>query len=271
MSNLIYKNTEENENTCIIFVHGFMTKSKETWTGKAAECWTSVLGKQQKCTVVHFEYPNQPIRGSGTLPLKDAADYLAQAISEITKRYPNIVVVTHSFGGLVFKKMVVDVLSGDSERLKDGLKAVASFIMISCPNRGHTFATIAMSVLLLFSIAGFIPSRNLISMRRWSPDLLELHEKFMMHLNARREKIRIVTVGEEKNVALLFRVNPKDSKLEIHGAQHSVLPKNHFNICKELSMDDPLLKIINPAITTAKFKKSQRSFTGSSQPSIHQF
>jgi pimeloyl-ACP methyl ester carboxylesterase len=225
-----------NGKVCLLFVHGFSSNSKRTWTGKSAECWTKRLGEKKDCDVVHFDYPNAPVKGAGTLYFFDAAKILADYIAGHLAPYEKIILVSHSFGGIIVKQMIIDMMDGQSQSNRKNLTRIAGITMISCPNKGHTFAAIGVLVAL--------PARNFIALRRHSGVLASLHDNFLMHMNSSSQKFDFWTVGEEKALFVIFRVHPNDSKLSIYGAEHRVLPKNHSTICKELNEDDPLFALL---------------------------
>ncbi|KJZ70980.1 hypothetical protein HIM_09635 [Hirsutella minnesotensis 3608] len=123
--------------TDIIFVHGLGADPTKTWR-HGDVCWISQLFPQdlkekgiQSVRLFTFNYDSFWVRDANSTRLADTARSLGQQLTGDKLRGHDLVLVGHSYGGLVIKQALVDL-----PELQDRLKGV---LFLGTPHHGSPF------------------------------------------------------------------------------------------------------------------------------------
>jgi hypothetical protein len=212
----------------IVFIHGFKTQSLRTWGLSGAYFWPHQLGSDCETNVYCFQYDSGMIgRGNrAPLPYEDLADSLAADL--MRKGHRRLVFVTHSYGGIVAKSLIVRCLERDPS-YQAFTDRIFGFCPISCPNLGHPFAVAAAIV-----SGGLFRSEVTKILWPKRAQLQRLHERFIGSMH-RLPNLEIRSLSENGYLWRLFRVPPAESR--ICDEPDLISPKNHRDICRNLTRD----------------------------------
>lgn len=147
-----------------------------------------------------------------------------------------IIVVTHSMGGLVFKKAFVQGhLNSEFTEIVSMVKAV---LFLAAPHRGTDLAE-TLNKLLSSSVFGHSPKDYVTELARRSPTIDELNEAFRHHAS----KLQIFSFYETLTTTIgPVSVMILDKQAAVMGYPNETptpLVANHHNVCKFTSTQDP--------------------------------
>ncbi|WBM69342.1 DUF4384 domain-containing protein [Buttiauxella sp. WJP83] len=137
------KQPGDRSKTVIIFIHGVLGDSHETWaTGTGKPEWPDIVfnDKQlQPVDVYAVGYKSGPL--ARTSNIEEIAVSMLRSIEDeqIFKRYDNVVFVVHSMGGLITKRMLRMLQVNTPE----SFHKVKSVIFFSTPAQGADLAAMA--------------------------------------------------------------------------------------------------------------------------------
>lgn len=124
----------------VLFVHGLFGDSTLTWTSPTGIAWpdlmqTDTAFRQYTIGRVRYESP----RFARTSGVEEIATRLLRHLEDrgVFQKYKEIYFITHSMGGLVVKRVLVD-LHRPSQI--DKLRRVKAILLISVPSQGATIA-----------------------------------------------------------------------------------------------------------------------------------
>ncbi|MBA4291344.1 hypothetical protein C0431_00055 [bacterium] len=106
------RNTKQD--TVIVFVHGFLSKGEKAWSTRTSNWFTIIQNDPElnHCDIFQAEWYTTSL--SGRYDLEDAAKSLLTELAtpHLPHRsiweYPNIVMVGHSMGGIVIRKVLIE-------------------------------------------------------------------------------------------------------------------------------------------------------------------
>lgn len=228
---------ESNNGVAYIFLHGFISKSIQTWDkngiGRKKSFWPCDLGEKHGTTVFVFDYQNGWFERSSraSMDFDHVADAFITDLYEQCSGFSELVFVTHSFGGLLFKNVFTRLGGADPgpRSMKPKIRALCSF---SCPNEGSPWA--------ILSRIPLIATSNFKTLKRNSKRLRALDQEFSAAVRADDANgFRILTFSEHGYVYAAFRVEPSTCKFPYLSDISTDVdsPLNHFDICKGV-MDD---------------------------------
>src|SRR5580658_1050815 len=142
LSQYIRKARNPNVSTVIVFVHGVMGNSIDTWTNnKTNAYWPKMLTTDphfKGAAVFAYQYPSPRLQGS--LSIQGVAEDMDQQFQHFgIDKYKNIIFLTHSMGGLVVRKFLILQKLGDAG-FTDKVKMI---YFLSTPETGSQFAALA--------------------------------------------------------------------------------------------------------------------------------
>jgi pimeloyl-ACP methyl ester carboxylesterase len=225
-----------------VFVHGFRANSANTWEPSswlskyrktATSFWPADLGRQYDAAVLAFNYPNDWFGRSplASMELDIVAQELSERLYTLSHAYDEMVFFTHSFGGLLFKSLLVRLACSDPGP-RSMLQKIRGLCAFSCPNNGSPWA--------LISRVPMIAAPNFKNLRWNSPRLQKLDRDFSVAVRQHANKrFRILSYAEYGYVAGAFRVEPETCKFQ-HLSDISTdidSPCNHTAICKAVLTD----------------------------------
>lgn len=241
---LVHNNIPTPEKTLIVLIHGWGGDNRETWLN-----FPSLLFERLSETfdVASFGYPSG--LNPQSPPLQWLADYLSQWLNRKTGEgnnadYCQYIFLTHSFGGLVAKQLVVSELSL-GRRLKTHL-----VFLIGTPNLGDDISRLANYI-------PFIPKDQL---RQLQDDafLAFLHQRYMIHTGLlRKEGVHPAVVQPIRTIAILGK-NDRDSDgvVNVISAQaffpdSRIVFKHHVDLVKPANSADQVFTIVRDDVERA--------------------
>ncbi len=211
--------------SAIVFVHGFWASSLDTWGIEGGRFWPFELGRELETDIYCFQY-NSSLAGRSSqnpLTISQLANNLTNDLMSIGP-YERIFFVTHSYGGIVIKSLISNLLRGDPLP-RQLAQRIFGFCAISCPNRGHWMASVV-------SMARSWVSESARALRVNNRELHALHDQFLIDA-PKLGNLRGMTIGEAGFLFRIFRVHEHAAKLG--DFDHVVSEHNHWGICCNLT------------------------------------
>ncbi|KAL1862499.1 hypothetical protein VTK73DRAFT_6875 [Phialemonium thermophilum] len=147
-----------------------------------------------------------------------------------------VIVVTHSLGGLVFKKAFIQGHLNDEFR--DIVSKIRAVLFLATPHRGTDLAE-TLNRVLTTSVFGHSAKEYVTEMARRSPTIDEINESFRHHAS----KLHIFSFYETLSTAVgPVQVTILDKSSSVMGYPNETpqpLVANHHNVCKFTGVDDP--------------------------------
>ena len=211
----------------VIFVHGFWSSSLDTWGIAEDRFWPFELGQEIGADIYCYQFNSSLGGRASTSPL--SSDQLASELGDDLlklNQYERLFFVTHSYGGIIFKKLVSSLVRRDPLH-RECAEKIFGFSAYSCPNFGHWMGT-------LISLGRSTVSQSARALRLNNKELIETHENFLVD-TAKLPNLSGMTVGESGYLFRVFRVHEDNSR--IASFPHHVSEHNHRNICRNLAPD----------------------------------
>ena len=212
-----------------------------TWGCDTDGFWPAILGQRRNATVFVFNYRNHWDGRSSvaSMPYPLVAERLMVALLKDCSNFKNILIFTHSFGGIIFKKLCVRMSIADPA-YRALLRKFRGLCAFSCPNKGSGWSWIARIPLLH-------PAYNFRALKKNSPELVELHEKFVSVVRSDMiSNLKIQSFGELGYVARCFQIPPVTARFDglADIAEHLDVSHNHLSICKNIHNDVEMLSTV---------------------------
>lgn len=127
----------------IVFVHGFTGDPSATWTNQSGVSWADLIKEDVQLsdsTIWAHQY-DTPLLGQ-SLTIEETATRLLQQLKDEAAfdRFKEIYFIAHSMGGLVVKRVLVDLNRTTQIKRLQKIKAV---LLISTPSQGSSHAQLA--------------------------------------------------------------------------------------------------------------------------------
>jgi pimeloyl-ACP methyl ester carboxylesterase len=126
----------------VVFVHGIFGNARDTWTNDQTRAyWPQLVVEDQGLedfAVMVAEVKSPYIKKA--LTLEQAASLIGQRLQDegVYRRFNRVFFVGHSMGGLISRRIVVDLMTKEHE-----LRRVGAVLAISTPTDGSTLAQLA--------------------------------------------------------------------------------------------------------------------------------
>lgn len=237
------------DDAAIVFVHGLFSSSR-TWRNIR-----ELLGSDpdlSALSLLDFEYPSPRFRLHPLRRIPDytvVADCLTTYLETMAAEYPNVVIVTHSQGGLIVQRFLARMVM--SSRGRD-LRRIRRIVMFACPNSG---------------------SEAFIAVRRWARFWSNPQERTLRPINesvveAQRIVIdRIVYAkhisSEQCPIPILAYAGDRDNIVTPASAKGvfpkvGILPGDHFSIIQPDSREHRTYAALRAELLSA-FRNSRTS------------
>lgn len=207
----------------IIFIHGLGGHAVGTWNFDVQPNWSTWLRLDfPNVSLWSLDYPADPSKWFGhTSPLLDRAKTVVTLFRVHGFGKRPVVVVAHSFGGLLFKQVCRHI----HDRHPDLLKTVAGVLFLSTPHTGSSAASLAQLLRVLQA------SDTLKELETNTPLLRDLNEWFRNHYG----EMRVGVLFETRDTLGVRVVDEGSADPGIPGVEVVGTDQDHFNICKPSS------------------------------------
>jgi pimeloyl-ACP methyl ester carboxylesterase len=137
---LSFLSTPKSSQKLIVFVHGVFGDPSATWTNRAGKTWMDLMKDDdafREYTLATYRY-DSPFRGR-TSTIQEIATRMLGDLNDadVFRNYNEIYFIAHSMGGLVTKRVLVDL---NSPGHIDKLRRVKAVLYISTPAQGADIA-----------------------------------------------------------------------------------------------------------------------------------
>ncbi len=174
--------------TSVFFVHGFGTDEEKTWSKLARllaadDCLSSL-------SFIPFRYATARARLRPWIKIptiSEIAKGLATEISIRSRLGQDVLIIAHSMGGLVVRRMLADAMTSNNNL------RVKRVLLLATPNSGSVLASV-------LSASGFANAQGL-ALAPFSEDLDRLNEDWLKLDVESRFKVELVAAGKDQYVA----------------------------------------------------------------------
>ncbi|XP_073527616.1 protein SERAC1 [Phyllobates terribilis] len=239
----------------VLFVHGLMGAAFKTWRQQDrdqpldesasqeedyTECWPKdwLAEDCPALRIISVEYDTHLSDWKAKCPADNDSKSMAYRSSELLKKLKMagvgkrpIVWMSHSMGGLLVKKMLVNA-SKDKD-LQDFVKNTRGIAFYSVPHHGSRLAEYSVNARLLL-----FPSIEVKELSKDSPALKELNEEFLEF--AKNKDFKVVSFAETlpTRIGSMMRLHVVPAESADLGIGNIIpVQVNHLNICKPKSKD----------------------------------
>lgn len=222
----------------VIFVHGLGGHIRETWMHNRSDpssLWPRWVGEDCDCAVWILGY-DAAMSGWTDEAMQLSAqtqNILDLLVSEPGLKTASFVMIGHSMGGLMIKKMVVAAMTTGVPRYEELISRLKGVVFVGTPHFGSSFATLGNALKM------FRTNEHVGEMAAHKAGLSELNTQFLkLH---RRLEIAMRVFSETRGILGrrffgLFPgplvVNSTSSDPHFEGEIAVPLPEDHSSICK---------------------------------------
>lgn len=168
---ILYK-SDETQTKHVIFVHGLDGHAIDTWKSNDETVWPVWIGEDQKGTCVWSVDYDAKKFGNDSMHLVRRGSNIFELLLTIPElKYGEIILVGHSFGGLVIKQLLRHANDQRSEReeVSSFLIRVKKIVFLGTPHTGSSLATLSDKARIVLSNSGVTQS-----LKKNDPHLVEL-------------------------------------------------------------------------------------------------
>ena len=244
--------------TAVIFIHGF-TGGPDTWLNSNQDSFKSLLESYSELSDVYFHefvyhtqiiniknnraskivagilnkllhqklQINTPVVKKNT-PISEIAHELSTFIKYNLNDYTNLIFVCHSMGGLIAKKIIIDVIENDLPIEQD----IIGYCSLATPHRG-SIPSILMSP---FNI-------NAKEMAPLNKDNSILNDKWVEHINQVDKTLYVKAKSDE-----VVNESSSSPNIDIKKFPVDVVEADHTSICKPNLKTDIICKVVRKFI-----------------------
>ncbi|XP_069625469.1 protein SERAC1 isoform X2 [Ranitomeya imitator] len=239
----------------VLFVHGLLGAAFKTWRQQDrdqpldesvaqeddyTECWPKnwLAEDCPALRIISVEYDTHLSDWKAKCPADNDRKSMAYRSSELLNKLKMagvgkrpIIWVSHSMGGLLVKKMLVNA-SKDTE-LQDFVKNTRGIAFYSVPHHGSRLAEYSVNARLLL-----FPSTEVKELSKDSPALQELNEEFLEF--TKNKDFKVVSFAETlpTRIGSMMRLHVVPAESADLGIGKIIpVQVNHLNICKPKSKD----------------------------------
>ncbi len=227
-----YYTVQNSGTSIIVFVHGFLGNSLDTWKNEDTNIsWQTLIENDEqfnKFSIYNVNYPTEFIGNS--LNINELGTYLQDTLeSDNVFKYRNIHIISHSLGGLVTKDMLFK-LNRNTQ-----LSHIKSIAFLGVPSRGSSLVKIANlfpQSVLSKTLKDLTPIEN-------NSYLDSLNDRWKLFVN-NNDHIRLNSWYETQPTYGIKVV----SKSEADASYDTISPlnKNHISISKPRNREDEIYK-----------------------------
>ena len=228
----------------VIFVHGLGGHPVTTWCHEGGEdgnyFWLKWIAEGvENIAVYTLGYPSDKAAWNTGWPITTAAvavlDKLMSSSQLRTSGEAPIAFVCHSLGGLIIKKLVLTAHLDRGQQPTKGrfLDRIAGIVFLSTPHDGSIVASIA-------NWAHWFVSKSLKDLKASDDALLELGHTYRERIANKEALIRHKVYYEKVGCWGVKAVTPASADPALPGARPIGVNRNHLDICKPATEDDPV-------------------------------
>ncbi|MCB1510395.1 MAG: alpha/beta hydrolase [Hyphomicrobiaceae bacterium] len=268
-SELIKLHHCEHPSATVIFIHGLDGDPWSTWGFDRSESWLSwLLSSRNDVAVWTLKYRlSASWWFGGSMPLADRAINTLAIINEKIDKTSPIVLVAHSYGGLLAKQLVR--AGNDTAREFDSVsRRVAGIIFFATPNQGSQIASYIKAFARVFSkisiFARFSPAVR--ELKHNAPALRDLNLWFRGYVATHKILIKCYHETLPVNGAVIV-VDEASSDPGLQGVTSIPIDADHLTICKPTRRNfcaSDLIDIIQQSVVTQEAAASAK--TGAPEP-----
>lgn len=219
-----------------MFVHGLSGDRHTTWTGGDGAFWPQWLADEFDDINVYLAgYDSSAfagiLLGSGA-SIQDLATTLADGLISRPRQAGNIILITHSLGGLIVKQMLRRCTDSADARFNSLAEKVRGVVFLGTPHQGAQLATAFDFILRPFK------SKTSQQLAYSGADLLDLSNFFSNF--AVREKVIVRPFYETEKTYGAHIVDRVTANPNVYGAEPIAVQANHINICKPDTTQAPV-------------------------------
>ncbi len=142
----------------IVFVHGFNSDPSSAWTNDAGISWPDLMRDDKNYhdyTVATYRYDTSLL--NRTSSVEEIAVRMLRQIEDkgVLEKYKEVYFIAHSMGGLVVKRVLVDLHRPNE---MDKLRKIKAVLFIATPVQGSNFAELASYLSFNPQLASLKPS-----------------------------------------------------------------------------------------------------------------
>ncbi|XP_056423075.1 protein SERAC1 isoform X2 [Hyla sarda] len=253
----------------VLFVHGLLGAAFKTWRQQDrdqpldetapqeddyTECWPKdwLAEDFPALRIISVEYDTHLSDWKVKCPADNHRKSMAYRSSELLNKLKlagvgerPIIWVSHSMGGLLVKKMLVN--ASRNKEMQDLVKNTRGIAFYSVPHHGSQLAEYSINARLLL-----FPSVEVKELSKDSPALKELNEEFLEF--AKNKDIKVVSFAETlpTRVGSMLRLHVVPAESADLGIGDIIpVEVNHLNICKPKSKDSYIYQRTLQFITDA--------------------
>lgn len=220
---------DESASTDIIFIHGLTGDAKATWLNLNTKFYLPreiVENTNIRSFVVGYSNPASRFLGKG-MSLDERTKNLSLLLRNNSIFQRRTILVGHSFGGLLIKKLMLSMkLSGSTEEFSN-LKGV---IFLATPHFGSRWAN------FIYLIQGFIVGTQAVKNLFYkNKELMILGQDYAELVSSSSINIKLRSFGENSNFMV---VNSRSSNPNISFCEHTPVDASHSEICKPKDSSD---------------------------------
>lgn len=220
----------------VVFVHGLSGDRHTTWSAKDCAFWPQWLADEFDDINVYLAgYDSSAfagiLLGSGA-SVQDLATTLADGLISRPRQAENIILITHSLGGLIVKQMLRRCADSADARFQNLAQKVRAVVFLGTPHQGAQLATAFDVVLKPFK------SKASQQLAYSAADLLDLSNFFSNF--AVREKVTVRPFYETEKTYGVHIVDRVTANPNVYGAEPIAVQANHIDICKPESAQSPV-------------------------------
>lgn len=220
----------------IVFVHGLGGDRQDTWTNAAGGFWPEWLATDfPQCRVFVAGYESSTFaspKAGGGASIQDLAGSLADELASIEPLSSNLLIITHSLGGLVTKQMLRRCKeSYNSDFIQVG-RAVTGVIFLGTPHLGAQLSN-ALDIILKNC-----KSRQVQQLSYAEDGLLDLNNFFRNH--AAQSNLKVAVYHETEKTWGAMVVDKITANPNVLGSEPVAIQANHIDICKPSSREAKL-------------------------------
>jgi hypothetical protein len=224
----------------VIFVHGMGGDPFSTWAPtEEGGHWGKWLAQRRKdLRIWTLGYPASPSFWTGNaMPLQDrAVSVLALLKADGIGKQP-ICFITHSLGGLLVKQLLQVAINGGTDEYTKLGTAVCGVVFLSSPHTGSDVASV------IHKLSGLLRTTPVIEDLRDDGALLRtLNSWYIQNVEALGIKNKVFF--EMRDTMGVRVVDENSAAMNVKGTIPIPVDANHAEICKPISKDAPVYKII---------------------------
>jgi len=213
----------------IVFVHGMGGNEVTTWQFNSSSWWPDWVAESQiKSAVWSLGYDAAATKWIGnSMPLYDRALNILALLEANDFNDKPITFITHSFGGLVVKKMLEIASTSGVTSWEALVQNTNGIVFLSTPHGGSKYANYLNG---LGKILGVRPTPTISALEKNTPELRQLNTWFRNHVN--NSNIPIQVFYETLDTKKIRIVDEFSSDPDLPDVRLIPVDADHLGICK---------------------------------------